>query len=121
MMDKLRTLQFSFYSALFIATLTTVSVTLARYPLFPLNTESLEWSNAWLSATVVDFYGACLCFCGVVISSERSWIAAVLWTLGFCLLGSPVCCAWVLIWLWKGGGTLRLERTQESFTEDRMD
>ena len=83
-------LQIAFYAVLFAVTLATISATLAKYPLFPLQTDSLDWSNNWLFATVIDYYGACLCFCGVILGTEENWIKGILWVLGCCLLGSPV-------------------------------
>jgi len=106
--------QLLFYFALFVGTLVAISVTVARYGLFPFQLDSLEWTSAWLSATIVDYYGACLCFCGVVLSSEQSWLIGIAWVIGCCLLGSPVCCAWVLCRLWRGGGTLRLAKLDYS-------
>lgn len=99
-----------FYSILFLITLVTISVTLYNFPLFPIQYDSLEWNRTWLVSTVVDYYGACLCFCGVVLSTETSWVRGSAWVAGFCLLGSPMCCLWVLLWLFREGGTLRLER-----------
>jgi hypothetical protein len=106
--------QFCFYIVLFIVTLSAIISTASKYPLFPFNTASLEWSNAWLIATVIDYYGACICFCGVVLSSEPSWRVGGAWVAAFFLLGSPMCCAWVLVWLFKGGGNLRLERREDT-------
>jgi hypothetical protein len=103
-----------FYSALFIGTLVAISLSVARHGLFPFQFDNLEWTAAWLKVTVVDFYGACLCFCGIVLSSEQSWLTGMLWVLGCCLLGSPVCCAWVLCRLVRGGGTLRLAKLDRS-------
>lgn len=105
-----KNLQLGFYAVLFIVTLSGLVSTCNKYPLFPFNMESLDWSNAWLITTILDYYGACLCFCGVVLSSEPSLKVGIAWTVGFCLLGSPVCCIWVLLWLYRGGGSLRLER-----------
>lgn len=112
-------LQKGSYVTLFITTLTIISLTLIKYPLFPLQTSSLEWSNAWLAATVVDYYGACLCFSGVVLASEMRWSRGIAWVLGFCLLGSPACCLWVVLRLWTGGN-LRLERDQDSEGHGRI-
>eukprot|EP00979_Chaetoceros_neogracilis_P016885 scaffold10152_cov287-Chaetoceros_neogracile.AAC.1 len=86
---SLNPFQIGFYAILFIVTLSAIISTASKYPLFPFNTESLEWSNAWLIATVIDYYGACLCFCGVVLSSEPSWGVGMAWVAGFCLFGSP--------------------------------
>lgn len=113
------TLQVIFFLLLLITTLSAISVTLWQYPLFPFNKSSLDWSNAWLDATIVDYYGACLCFSGVVIASEQTWLKGILWTAGFCLAGSPVCCLWVVLRLWRGGGTLRLERNEHSEIGER--
>ena len=105
------------FASLFLLTFVSISVALVRYPLFPLNADSLDWSNAWLVSTVVDFYGVCLPFCVVILSSERSWCSGIAWSLGCCLLGSPVCCLWCVIWVWKGG-TLRIERRPNTLPVD---
>jgi hypothetical protein len=97
-----------FYIILLVVTLSTISWTTYQYPLFPLNTESLEWSNQWLTATVVDYYGACLCLCGVILSTEPTWFQGSAWVVGCCLLGSPVCCAWILSKVWWQGKSLSL-------------
>jgi hypothetical protein len=108
--------QIVFYVVLFLACAYNIISVSSKFPLFPFNMDSLEWSNAWLIATIGDYYGACLCFCGVVISSESTWTLGILWSLGCCLLGSPVCCLWTLLYLWNGGGTLRLDRQRGSHT-----
>ena len=104
-----RTPTLIFYSILFLITLATISITLIKHPLFPLDSSNLDWSNAWLLATVIDYYGACLCLCGVIIASEPSLLGGILWVTGCCLLGSPVCCAWILYRTWTFGG-VRLAR-----------
>jgi len=96
-------LQICFYSILFITTTTMIIKTASNYPIFPLQTESLEWNNSWLVATVIDYYGACLCYCGIILGTEKHIMHGILWSLGCCLLGSPVCCLWILIRLWKYG------------------
>mmetsp|Transcript_10106 Transcript_10106/g.21424 ORF Transcript_10106/g.21424 Transcript_10106/m.21424 type:complete len:150 (-) Transcript_10106:1021-1470(-) len=112
-------LQIAFYAVLFVVTLATISITLVKYPLFPLQTDSLAWSNNWLFATVIDYYGACLCFCGVILGTEETWIKGVLWVLGCCLLGSPVCCLWMVLHLWRCEGTLKLEKRARQEYESR--
>ena len=92
-----------FYTILFSVTATTIAKTASSFPLFPFQSDSLEWNSNWLIATVIDYYGACLCFCGIVFKSEDNWIYGSLWCLGCCLLGSPICCLWMLIFLWKHG------------------
>lgn len=114
-----------FYGALLLVTLGAIASTLYKYPLFPLQTEDLDWSVAWLVASVVDFYGSTLCFAGIVLSSEETWRSGILWVLGFCLLGSPVCCLWVVIRLLRTG-SLRLEsphpmpRTENQYLTNRV-
>ena len=101
----------SFYAALFAVTLSAISWTLRHYPLFPLDAASLAWSNAWLAATVVDYYGSTLCLCGVVLgTADRWWADGIAWALGCCLLGSPVACLWVLYQVRWRRRPLRLAR-----------
>lgn len=64
------------------------------YPLFPLQTDSLEWNRTWLLTTCADYWVCCFCLCGIIVSSEPA-LPALLWVLGCNLLGSPVCCLYV--------------------------
>ena len=104
-----------FYAILFVTTLSTLVTTCYNYPLFPIQYDSLESNKTWLITTVMDYYGACLCFCGVVLSTETSWVTGLAWVTGFCLFGSPVCCIWMLLWLVRGGGSLRLEKRRDAY------
>ena len=108
----------TFYAILFVVTLATIASTLAMFPLFPLQLDSIEWSNKWLGTTVIDYYGACLCFSGVVISSEDSYVRGFLWVLSFNMLGSPFCCLWVLARIYRGDH-LRLESRRHLDFESR--
>mmetsp|Transcript_12992 Transcript_12992/g.28204 ORF Transcript_12992/g.28204 Transcript_12992/m.28204 type:complete len:144 (+) Transcript_12992:101-532(+) len=104
-----------FFALLLIGTSTAIIYTCLSYPLFPFQMGNLEWSNAWLIATIFDYYGACLCLCGVILSTEEHWINGTLWSLGCCLLGSPICCLWMTLRLWKhGSGGLRLQNNLRS-------
>ena len=105
-----------FYGALFCATLGAIATTAYQYPLFPFQTNDLDWSVAWLMATVVDYYGSTLCFSGIVLASEDSWVVGILWVTGFCLLGSPLCCAWALQRL-ACHGSLRVEKPKPKSVE----
>ena len=98
------------YCVLFCIALYMISTTLHQYPLFPFQPDSLEWNYNWLIATVFDYYGACLCFGGIVMSSEPSWAKAIAWNTGFVLLGSPVCCLWMILRI-RRMGSLRLVDT----------
>ena len=96
-------LQIWFYSILFTITTSMIIKTASNYPIFPFQTESLEWNNKWLVATVIDYYGACLCYCGIILGTEKYIMHGIIWSCGCCLLGSPICCLWILIRLWKYG------------------
>jgi len=100
----------AFYALLFAVTFLCISGTLYRYPLFPIRADNLDWSAAWLAATVADYYGSTLCLCGIVLSSEPSLCRGLAWSAGFCLLGSPVCCVWTVLWLRRNNYSLALER-----------
>lgn len=84
------------YSILGVACFYTLATTLWAQPLFPLQLDNLEWMVAWLKMTVLDYYGAAIPLCGVAISSENGY-AGWLWSIGFCLGGSPFCCAYVML------------------------
>lgn len=76
---------------------------LAVFPLFDWAFTDLHWCQAWLWMTVVDYYGVACCLAAVAIYSE-SLVLGILWSLGFMLLGSPVCCAYVCYRLVIHGG-----------------
>jgi hypothetical protein len=65
------------------------------YPLTYWAVNDISWTKTWLFMTVVDYYGSTFCLCSIAILNE-SGITGILWSLGFCLLGSPVCCAYVI-------------------------
>lgn len=73
---------------------TAMSVTLYTHPLFPLRTDDLAWSVAWLGMTVLDFYGAAICVCAVIFASE-DFTRAIVWSALCLLLGSPFCCLYM--------------------------
>lgn len=108
-----KTLPLTFYGLLFCATLGAIASTAYQHPLFPFQTDNLDWSVAWLWATVIDYYGSTLCFSGIVLASEDGWLTGILWVTGFCLLGSPLCCAWVFLRLVRTG-SLRINPKPES-------
>lgn len=118
-LDRTSQMALGCYCLLFAAVTATVSTTIYRFPLFPFQPNSLEWNYAWLITTVVDYYGACLCFCGVVLSSEPSWARGIAWNL-FLLLGSPACCLWVILRI-GNGGSLRLVGTNSRQSPSNAD
>eukprot|EP01083_Nonionella_stella_P011222 31902_1 len=99
-----------FFALLFICTSTAIIATCTSHLLFPLRPSDLEWNNAWLAATVIDYYGACLCLCGVILDTEENRMIGAAWSLGCCLLGSPIFCVWIILRLWRHGSSgLRLQ------------
>jgi hypothetical protein len=81
--------------------------TLKAHPLIPPSVNSLLWCRAWLWTTVVDYYGAALSLCGVIIATEDRMAARIGWSCGCLFLGTPFCCLWVGLRLLRGG-SLRL-------------
>uniref|UniRef100_A0A7S1J163 Uncharacterized protein n=1 Tax=Eutreptiella gymnastica TaxID=73025 RepID=A0A7S1J163_9EUGL len=100
----------AFYWVLLVGCTAAIGVTCWHYPLFPFRLDSLAWATNWLLATCVDYWGAALCLSGVILASER-FPAGPIWVAGCLLLGSPVCCLWVLHRLHRHG-TLGLAGTQ---------
>ena len=84
-----------FFFALGLTCLGSLAYTLSAQPLFPLQMDSLPWTQAWLLMTVADYYGAALCLCGFIVATEPTG-SAFAWSLGCLLLGSPVCCLYML-------------------------
>ena len=76
---------------------------------------SLAWCRSWLLTAVADYYGACIRLCGVIVCSESSVWAAVLWVIACLCLGTPACCAWVMVRLCRHG-TLALQRATHGAT-----
>lgn len=92
----------AFFAVLGLACFVTLSMTLWRQPLFAFETTSIEWLQAWLWMTVLDYYGACLPLCAVIVSNETSITTGVAWSLACLLGGSPFCCLWVVLRLMSG-------------------
>lgn len=86
-------------SCLGVVVAVVISLTLYRYPLFPLQTDNLDWSVTWLATSTLDFYGATLCLCAIIVSSEEL-SRAIPWCLLCLFLGSPFACAYVATRLW---------------------
>ena len=84
-----------FYTVLGLVCFLTLASTLSAYPLWDWKIHNLDWVRAWLGMTVLDYYGAALALSGVAFS-ERSGREAIAWSLGFFMLGSPVCCAYMV-------------------------
>ena len=69
-------------------------LTLNETPLTEWATWDIQWSNNWLWMSTLDYYGAATCLTAIALSSEAQ-LPGLLWTVGFMVLGSPVCCAYV--------------------------
>jgi len=104
-----------FYSVLFILLLCKVTTCFYQFPLFPIQYESLEWNSAWLVTTALEYHGAALVLGGIVLSSESSWWKGIAWNIGFNLVGSPICCLWIILWIYNGG-TLSLSSSSRRTT-----
>ena len=81
--------------------------TLKAFPLIPPSPNSLLWCRGWLWTTIVDYYGAALALCGVILSSEPKLLVGAAWCAGCLFLGTPFCCLYVATRLIRRG-TLRL-------------
>ena len=91
------------YGSIGLGFATMLTQTCLKHPLLPFQPESAAWSFSWLITTVFDYYGAALCLCGVILSTEPPAQGA-LWSLGCLGLGTPVCAAWMVSRLWRHGG-----------------
>lgn len=67
---------------------------LIYFPLFDFAITDIVWTREWLYMTILDYEMSAICLGAIAIFSEG--IFGILWTLGFCLLGSPICCAYVV-------------------------
>ena len=80
-------------------------LTLRRHPLHDAmrakRWEDKEWLRAWLKMTVLDYYGAALALSAVAVRQE-GWDLGIAWSVGFLLLGAPVCGAYTVYWLARG-------------------
>ena len=85
----------AFFAVLGVACFGALTSTLLAQPLFPFQLENRDWLVARLFMTVGDYYGAALCLCGFIVATEPT-ASAMAWSLGCLLLGSPVCCAYML-------------------------
>ena len=92
-----RNISIAFFSVLGVVCFATLSLTLYRQPLFSFAVTDLNWLQAWLWMTVLDYYGACLPFCAVILANESNVSNGILWSLACLLLGSPFCCLWLCL------------------------
>ena len=83
------------YTVLGLVCCLTLVSTLSAHPLWDWKIRNIDWLRAWLGMTVLDYYGAAIALSGVAFS-ERSKPEALAWSLGFSILGSPVCCAYMV-------------------------
>ena len=92
-MDK--TVILIFYYIVGIICSSTLLKTFITYPLWDWKFDNLEWVQAWLKMTVLDYYGAAFALSGIALTENVLW-EGIAWSLGFCILGSPICCAYML-------------------------
>jgi hypothetical protein len=95
---------YAVYGTAFFISLAIVGVVgIGTMPLFPLQTENLEWAQTWLVQTIFDYYGAAFCVCGVIIATERELSRGCMWVAAVCLLGCPNACLWATLQLYRNG------------------
>ena len=68
---------------------------MSEFPLTDWAVNDIDWTRQWLYMTVVDYYGAAVCLVVIALLNEPI-LYGVLWGLGFCLLGSPICCSYMI-------------------------
>ena len=73
----------------------TLLQTLCTYPLWDWRIDDLEWVQAWLKMTVLDYYGAAFALSGIALT-DHGLREGLAWSLGFCILGSPICCVYMM-------------------------
>lgn len=86
-----------FFACLGVVCFITLSMTLWSQPLTAWDVRSIDWLQSWLWMTVLDYYGACLPLCAVIVQNEPALLHGCLWSLACCLGGSPFCCLWVVL------------------------
>eukprot|EP01052_Picozoa_sp_SAG31_P014706 SAG31_NODE_923_length_10969_cov_6.723091_2_plen_177_part_00 len=79
---------------------TLLIVTNIKQPLFPIQIGNRTWCNWWLMTTVFDYYGCCIVYAGIILSTEQLG-AGIGWVLGVAFVGTPASCVYVLRRLWK--------------------
>lgn len=67
------------YAFLGVLCFSILARTLFNFPLIPFQLSSLEWLKNWLLMTVIDYYGAVLPLCGIILASEKP-VKAALWS-----------------------------------------
>lgn len=56
---------------------------------------------------VVDYYGVSLCFCGIILATEKQRMLGAMWCLGVLILGSPIACVYMALRAAKASIVLR--------------
>lgn len=96
----------TFYAFISIAFTIYLIALLISKPLFPLKSDSAEWSSSWLLLAVFDYYHMAVCFVGIVIATENR-IAGIIWSLLILILGAPFGCLYAAKQI-GSAGTLKL-------------
>uniref|UniRef100_A0A7S2BJE2 DUF2834 domain-containing protein n=1 Tax=Haptolina brevifila TaxID=156173 RepID=A0A7S2BJE2_9EUKA len=98
---------FVFYSLYALGFTALLLKTLTAFPLIPPSPGSSAWCRGWLWTTIVDYYGAALALCGIIISTEPERWRGIAWSAACLFLGTPFCCLYVAQRLYRQG-SLRL-------------
>jgi hypothetical protein len=67
---------------------------LTTFPLFDFAMHDIVWVREWLIMTIIDYYGLAFSL-GIIVLKSEPFPWGILWTLGFCLLGSPIACLYI--------------------------
>lgn len=71
--------------------------TLKRYPLQKFDFDDAEFSKNWLYVTTLDWFLVTLCFSVVVMYTEESSTAGLIWCGAACIFGAPVFVVYLLL------------------------
>lgn len=66
-----------------------------RYPLTDFAVTDIDWTREWLIMTVIDYYGVVAALSLITLLAEP-FPYGLIWVIGYCLLGSPICCFYIV-------------------------
>jgi hypothetical protein len=81
------------YSAASLFATSVFGWTFLHFPLLPLKLDNIQWLNAWILASAMDYELLALVMGGIVCATEGA--SGVMWTLGIMLGGPEVACAYI--------------------------
>lgn len=85
-----------FFVCLFVIAFLNLMTTQGNFPLFDWAYWDIQWVNAWLWMSVVDYYAVAVCFSTIIVHTETKALHSFMWVTGIMFLGSPVCCVYMI-------------------------